>query len=176
MMLPDHPATDPREPMPPEAITRQLGDHLRRIRLQQDLSLQAVQDCSGGEFKLSILGAYERGERAISVPRLLRLAAVYGVPATRLLPPTANQQLHDPAGGTAEPFRVNLRALAGCQEPEARTLARYVLALQAQRGDFNNRVLTLRTVDLHALAAALGRSPEGLATRLRQLGLYRPPG
>ena len=35
---------------------------------------------SGEEFKASVLGAYERGERAISVARLQRLARFYGVP------------------------------------------------------------------------------------------------
>ena len=38
------------------------------------------------EFKASVLGAYERGERAISVPRLQRLARFYSVPVDQLLP------------------------------------------------------------------------------------------
>ena len=38
------------------------------------------------EFKASVLGAYERGERAISVPRLQRLAKLYDVPVDNLLP------------------------------------------------------------------------------------------
>ena len=38
------------------------------------------------EFKASVLGAYERGERAISVPRLQRLARFYNVPVDQLLP------------------------------------------------------------------------------------------
>ena len=33
-----------------------------------------------------MLGAYERGERAISVPRLERLAKFYNVPVDQLLP------------------------------------------------------------------------------------------
>ena len=33
-----------------------------------------------------MLGAYERGERAISVPRLQRLARFYRVPVDQLLP------------------------------------------------------------------------------------------
>ena len=33
-----------------------------------------------------MLGAYERGERAISVPRLERLAQFYTVPVDQLLP------------------------------------------------------------------------------------------
>ena len=50
------------------------------------LSLQAVEAMSDQEFKASVLGAYERGERAISVPRLQRLAKLYDVPVDQLLP------------------------------------------------------------------------------------------
>ena len=45
------------------------------------------------EFKASVLGAYERGERAISVPRLMRLAEVYDVPADTLLPREAEVEI-----------------------------------------------------------------------------------
>ena len=45
-----------------------------------------VEETTEGEFKASVLGAYERGERAISVPRLHSLASFYGVPVDQLLP------------------------------------------------------------------------------------------
>src|ERR1700680_3098277 len=64
----------------------QIGDRLRAIRRQQGLSLHDVEARSGQEFKASVLGAYERGERALSVGRLLRLAELYDVPADQLLP------------------------------------------------------------------------------------------
>src|SRR2546429_9142081 len=63
-----------------------VGERLRSIRRQKGLSLHDVEARSGMEFKASVLGAYERGERAISVPRLLRLAEIYQVPADQLLP------------------------------------------------------------------------------------------
>ncbi len=53
---------------------------------QKRLSLQDVEAASNQEFKASVLGAYERGERAISVPRLQRLARFYHVPVDQLLP------------------------------------------------------------------------------------------
>ena len=58
---------------------RRVGERLRAIRRQKRLSLQDVEAASVQEFKASVLGAYERGERAISVPRLQRLARFYGV-------------------------------------------------------------------------------------------------
>ena len=54
----------------PEVYSRQVGERLRVIRKQKRLSLQEVEARSNQEFKASVLGAYERGERALSVPRL----------------------------------------------------------------------------------------------------------
>src|SRR3954467_10183286 len=71
--------------MPP-SYGRKVGERLRAIRRQKGLSLQDVEASSAQEFKASVLGAYERGERAISVPRLQRLARFYAVPVDQLLP------------------------------------------------------------------------------------------
>ena len=68
------------------SYAEQVGERLRNIRLQKGLSLHDVEERSGKEFKASVLGAYERGERSISVPRLQRLAIFYGVPVDHLLP------------------------------------------------------------------------------------------
>ena len=65
---------------------RQVGERIRQIRRQKRLSLQDVEARSDAEFKASVLGAYERGERAISVPRLQRMARFYDVPVDQLLP------------------------------------------------------------------------------------------
>ncbi|MGZ4717991.1 MAG: helix-turn-helix domain-containing protein, partial [Acidimicrobiales bacterium] len=70
----------------PANYSRKVGERLRVIRRQKRLSLQEVESASSQEFKASVLGAYERGERAISVPRLQRLARFYSVPVDQLLP------------------------------------------------------------------------------------------
>jgi hypothetical protein len=48
------------------AYARAVGARIRAMRKQMRLSLQAVEAMSDQEFKASVLGAYERGERAIS--------------------------------------------------------------------------------------------------------------
>src|SRR5271155_6158694 len=68
------------------AYARAVGARLRTMRKQMRLSLQAVEAMSEQEFKASVLGAYERGERAISVPRLQRLGKLHDVPVDQLLP------------------------------------------------------------------------------------------
>ncbi|HEX3394771.1 MAG TPA: helix-turn-helix transcriptional regulator, partial [Acidimicrobiales bacterium] len=75
---------------PASTYARRVGERLRAIRRQKALSLQEVEAVSDQEFKASVLGAYERGERVISVPRLQRLAHLYLVPVDQLLPPTAD--------------------------------------------------------------------------------------
>ncbi|MGH9133215.1 MAG: helix-turn-helix domain-containing protein, partial [Ilumatobacteraceae bacterium] len=79
-----------------------VGERLRTIRKQKRLSLHEVESQSDQEFKASVLGAYERGERAISVPRLARLALIYEAPVDQLLPDPGDADGAPPAnrGGT----------------------------------------------------------------------------
>ena len=69
-----------------QSYIRAVGARLRVVRNQLGLSLQAVEATSNQEFKASVLGAYERGERAVSVSRLQRLAKLYSVSVDQLLP------------------------------------------------------------------------------------------
>jgi transcriptional regulator with XRE-family HTH domain len=158
------------------SYAEQVGERLRNIRLQKGLSLHDVEERSGKEFKASVLGAYERGERSISVPRLQRLAIFYGVPVDHLLPrlgPEATEAAAA-AGASDETVCIDLEALEARSEPEARTLNRYLTLIQTQRGDFNGKVLTIRRDDVRVLAAILDQSPGGLIERLDDLGLRRP--
>jgi transcriptional regulator with XRE-family HTH domain len=157
----------------------QVGERLRNVRLQKELSLHDVEVRSGSEFKASVLGAYERGERGISVNRLQRLAIFYEVQVDSLLPRLGPE----PTGAAAwaltvpqEGLCIDLEALKDCAEPEARTLEHYVSTLQMQRGDFNGKMLTIRSDDVRVLAAVLDRSPWELVERLSELGLRRRAG
>ena len=148
-----------------------VGARLRAIRGQQRLSLQEVEARSNEEFKASVLGAYERGERAISVARLQRLAQFYGVPVDKLLPgddgpafgPRPGDGVPDhgarQAGNFAKPVRLALGALAGLEGQQGELLTRFVRLIQVQRGDFNGQVLTIRRDDLLALACILDVTP-----------------
>ena len=122
-----------------------------------------------------MLGAYERGERSISVPRLQRLAIFYGVPVDHLLPRMGPEVTESAANAPAdEAVCIDLEALEARSEPEAQTLNRYLSLIQTQRGDFNGKVLTIRRDDVRVLAAILDQSPGGLIERLDDLGLRRP--
>jgi transcriptional regulator with XRE-family HTH domain len=152
----------------PQQRNEAVGARLRSIRRQQGLSLEDVQARSGTEFKASVLGAYERGERAISVPRLLRLAQLYGVPPDQFL---AAPWTRSRTTRTEEGFAVDLERLASAEASEAAVLRRLVERVQIQRQDFTGRVFTIRSDDMGLLATVLGRSQDELEQQLEQLGL-----
>lgn len=159
------------------SYVQRVGERLRGIRLQKGLSLHDVEEASQKEFKASVLGAYERGERSISVPRLQRLAHFYGVPVDQLLPRLEDTTitLDAPRSGPAEGgIRIDLQKLKEASGQEAEVLSRYVNIIQMARGDFNGKMLTVRADDLRALAAVFEMTPEQLATRLDELGIRIP--
>ena len=153
-----------------------VGERLRAIRRQKGLSLHDVEARSNLEFKASVLGAYERGERAISVPRLLRLAEIYEVPADQLLPREFDGEISLVDGATSSidqsnGFAIDLVRLHDVDDPDAQMLSRFASSIQLERQDFNGRLLTIRRDDLRVLAAVLGRTVDELGKRFLQLGL-----
>lgn len=149
-----------------------LGARLRAVRRQLALSLQEVESVSQLEFKASVLGAYERGDRAISVPRLQRLARLYRVPVAAMLPEHQAAARSD----TDPPVTIDLVALHHTGGAEAAGLKRYVRAIEVQRGDYNGRVLTVRRDDAIILGSILACPPELVPSRLEDMGLrQRPP-
>jgi transcriptional regulator with XRE-family HTH domain len=161
------------------AYAQEVGQRLRNIRRQQGLSLQAVEDSSDREFKASVLGAYERGERIISVLRLQRLAALYGVPVDQLLPrPAGMGPLTSDEVGRSRPeptdsqaVTIDLVALDALDAPERDVISHYVAMIQLQRGDYNGRVITIRNEDVRSLARVFERDENDMRHRIEDLGI-----
>ena len=147
-----------------------VGERLRAIRRQKKLSLQEVEAISHEEFKASVLGAYERGERSISLPRLRRLADFYDVPIEQLLPKEV--QLADGrSASTSSKLAIDLVKLATIDGPGFATLSRYLLMIQVQRGDFNGKVLTVRADDVRAIAVMLDVAIDDVRVHLEEIGI-----
>jgi transcriptional regulator with XRE-family HTH domain len=179
----------------PSSYAQRVGERLRAVRKQKRLSLQAVEAESNQEFKASVLGAYERGERSISVPRLQRLARFYNVPVDQLLPrevgpePAWSQSgsrsmvtegtgsISTDSGSHAlmaeedGKVTIDLTALERVEAPERDLLRRYLAMIQVQRQDFNGRVLTIRGEDIRALGLLMDITPDDMRHRLDALGL-----
>jgi transcriptional regulator with XRE-family HTH domain len=154
----------------------QVGERLRAIRKQKRLSLHDVEAQSNQEFKASVLGAYERGERALSLPRLDRLAQFYRVPVDQLLP---RNELDPTAGGDGasprQKLAIDILKLSQLSGAPFEMLTRFLRMIQVQRQDFNGRVLTVRADDQRAIAAMLDIPVDQVALRLEALDLvYRP--
>ena len=156
--------------------SRKVGDRLRVIRKQKRLSLQEVESSSEEEFKASVLGAYERGERAISVPRLERLAKFYSVPVDQLLP---REDISEPESGdvatAVKKLGIDLVKLNQLSGQPFEMLSRFLKMIQVQRQDFNGKVMTVRTIDTRAIAAMLDVPVDQVGARLDALDLLFHP-
>jgi len=147
-----------------------VGGRLRSIRRQRGLSLQEVQRLSGGEFKAAVVGAYERGERSLSLPRLQRLSQFFQVPISHFLPQDeAGERTMQPlptGGGT-----IDLNRLERLSGTESVIFTRFLRSIQMMRQDFNGKVLTIRRDDLRLLALLIDQSEESFSERLSDVGL-----
>jgi transcriptional regulator with XRE-family HTH domain len=161
----------------PSVYSRQVGERLRVIRKQKRLSLQEVEAQSNQEFKASVLGAYERGERALSVPRLDRLSQFYAVPVEQLLPREVTGS--EAAAALQSPINkklaIDVAKLVQLSGAPFEMLARYLRLIQVQRQDFNGRVITVRGDDTRSIAAMLDVPVDQVAERLAALDLLFVP-
>jgi transcriptional regulator with XRE-family HTH domain len=158
-----------------------VGAWIRSIRRQQHLSLQDVEAATDHEFKASVLGAYERGERAISVPRLQRLARFYRVPVDQMLPHDDEFGLSSANGSVpalaptdrvgSRPLTLDLQAIDHMGGHEGEMLRRYLRAIEWERGDYNGRMLTIRHDDLRTVACVFDCHLEQVPARLESLRL-----
>jgi transcriptional regulator with XRE-family HTH domain len=151
---------------------RALGSRLRAVRSQQRLSLHGVERKSGGKWKAVVVGSYERGDRAVSVARLAELAEFYGVPISELLPTeegVPNARI-DASGKVV----LDLQKLQHVPAEDAAPLVRYAQSIQRQRGDYGNKVLSIRGEDLRALALMFDTSLDQLTEKLIGWGVLAP--
>ena len=153
------------------SYNERVGERLRSIRRQRGFSLQDVQRVSEGEFKAAVLGAYERGERSLSVPRLHRLAGYYGVPVVQLLPPEPAAMVVDP---DRETVTIDLARLGDLDGPEGDLIERFLASIQMERQDFNGKVLTVRRDDLRQLSRIIGEDEE-FANRIDEVRISLRP-
>jgi transcriptional regulator with XRE-family HTH domain len=148
---------------------RKVGDRMRAIRRQRGLSLHDVERVSGDEFKASVLGAYERGERAISVPRLERLATVYQVPAEQFLPRDDPGRIVETPASPA--LVIDMSRLSDLSGEPFGALARFVRSIQIQRTEVALRMVQLRADDTRAVAAIVDAPIDQVVDRLRALDI-----
>ena len=151
---------------------RALGSRLRAVRSQQRLSLHGVERKSGGKWKAVVVGSYERGDRAVSVARLAELAEFYGVPISELLP--TEEGVPSARIDSSNKIVLDLQKLQHVPAEDAAPLVRYAQSIQRQRGDYGNKVLSIRGEDLRALALMFDTSLDQLTDKLVGWGVLAP--
>ncbi|MEY2885846.1 MAG: hypothetical protein RJB40_701 [Actinomycetota bacterium] len=170
-------STSENESLDELSFARLVGERLRQIRQQKKLSLSEVESATQQEFKASVMGAYERGERMISVPRLERLANFYGVTVDQLLP-RDKQREGDTQSQSAAPtkLRIDVAKLSLREGKEFKMLERLLRMIQVQRQDFNGKVITVRAHDTRAIAVILDVAVDDVGAKLAELDLlFVPP-
>ena len=117
-----------------ESYARQLGERMRAIRQQKGLSLNEVEQSTNQEFKASVMGAYERGERIISVPRLERLARFYNVTIDQMLPRDPQRvEGTQPGAAPQKKLRIDVAKLSTMEGTQFKMLERLLRMIQIGR-------------------------------------------
>lgn len=127
----------------PMNFNEELGQRLRQARKSSGWSLLEVEERTDGDFKASVLGAYERGERSLSALRLCQLADIYEVPAGSLLP--------TPYDGKTDGVVIDLDKAERLDGDQANAMQRFLNAIQTMRRDAQGIGLAVRQSDLHIL-------------------------
>jgi transcriptional regulator with XRE-family HTH domain len=147
-----------------ETFSVEVGQRLRAVRRLRQLSLDDVERESGGKWSASAIGAYERGFRNLSLPRLRELAEFYDVPMSVLLGEADDDEAADRPGKLI----LDLQALSQVDDAEA--VYRYARSIILERGDFNGRVLSIRRDDLRAICSLLQATEAQCMAQLGEWG------
>ena len=143
-------------------FNQQVGERLRDARRGRGWSLFDVEEGSEGEFKASVLGAYERGERSVSAGRLWRLANIYGVHVATLLPGAGRTDEED------ESVMVDIDAAGDLTSAQGELLERYLAAIQTMRNDTSGPTLSVRRSDLRVINALVDSDSMAALERLAE--------
>jgi transcriptional regulator with XRE-family HTH domain len=126
---------------------------IRQLRRERGLTLLAFEKLSGGRIRAVVLGAYERGDRAMSLNKVIEIAEVFGVELAHIIAPPSGRSDYL---GLTQRHIYDLRALQSlkpCAEKEI--LTRYILRIAHQRGDWAGEIISLRRDDIDALSRVI---------------------
>lgn len=158
------------------------GRLLRATRQYRGLTLQDVETATGGQFKMASVSAYERGERGIPMFRLVRLASLYKIAISDLVPDLSSGIESAPEiGAPRRAFRIvestvarfdlsQITRLVGDDWTQVRN---FIEGVQRSRRSKSGRYLTVRRGDLWALATMYSRTIDEFVAMLRDKGLLQ---
>ncbi|CAN2199412.1 Cro/C1-type helix-turn-helix domain [Candidatus Nanopelagicaceae bacterium] len=144
----------------------QVQTRLRTLREGRNLTLHEAAQLSDGEITAIALGSYERGDRAISASKLLKVAAMYGVPINELF---ANSE----KSVTNQRTTLDIRKLKNSNTQIALQLTKIVSGIAKLRSDWNGEIISLRSEDLTNLSIFGGLSVDQIESIQSEFGIAR---
>jgi transcriptional regulator with XRE-family HTH domain len=145
-------------------IEQLCAERLRELRRGRGLTLDQCEAMSGGAIKAVVLGSYERGNRAISLARLVQLGDFYEVPLEYFLAPATK------ARERQSRWSFDLRALRNSQSniKEITAVKNFLNEIAARRQDWAGEFLTIRESDGDAMELLLAQDESSLFQRLKE--------
>lgn len=150
--------------MPPDPVS--IGARLRHRRQAIGLTLHDVERRTNGEFKASALGAYERGERTMSVPRLFRLAQVLAVGVDEILGSIVEIDL------TAMHEAERSDPTEKSDEAMLAALGRFATYVRSVRRFPAEAPVSVRRTDCEFMAMLFGTDPSTVQQQLTTFGVH----
>jgi len=146
----------------------EIAQRLRSVRIAARLTLADFERLSNGSIGSVVLGSYERGARALSVKKIIQLAAFYEVPVDELI-----------SGKKYGGIPLEGKSTIDFQKTRARTdtdvdigvLAHFLTGIAHLRGDWNGQVITIRESDLRVVALICRRKIGDIRQWLSNEGL-----
>jgi transcriptional regulator with XRE-family HTH domain len=136
---------------------------IRQLRRERGLTLRDFEEKSGGRIRAIVMGAYERGDRSMSLGKLIEISKVFGIELSHLIGSAElTQSSGTQSSGTptsAAPssrYIFDLRVLNSLDEsPQKVILLRYLSRIAEQRGDWGGEVISLRQSDIESLSKVI---------------------
>ena len=133
----------------------QFQNRMRRIREGKKLTLAQAAQLSKGSVTAIALGSYERGDRSISVGKLLTIADMYGVPISELFTPSDKEVINSTTS-------LDIRKLKCSNTELSNQLFGVVQRITQLRSDWNGEIISLRATDITNLFVFSGISGDQL--------------
>lgn len=138
-----------------------VGQKIREVRKNRGYSLKDVEAKSRGRFKAATLGAYERGQRNISVSHIWELAQFYDV--------SPDELVYVEKEPLARRKQKSLRITADFTEADENLLRTYLKFVDTKRKEFDWNARSLRKGDISSLAHVLNVTPDVIGEKLDQI-------
>jgi transcriptional regulator with XRE-family HTH domain len=144
----------------------QFQNRLRRIREGKKLTLAQAAELSKGAVTAIALGSYERGDRSISIGKLLTIAEMYGVPISELFTPSDKEVINSTT-------TLDIRKLKRSNTELSNQVSSVVRRITQLRSDWNGEIISLRATDISNLFVFSGISGDQLDSIRSEFAITR---